>query len=370
MRIASLFAAGVAAMFGLVSSIPAADAKARVVKFGKAGNWNVRAVYSSRGPFDHCSANARYKSGTRVSIIAYKSGNWRLWFAHKNWPNRQRSKFPATLTVDGRVVLRHTGNYKGRNAYVDLGRNVKRVRAIMRGRTMAIRTPNGSSRFSLNGTNRATRMIARCWKTHYKRSTGGAFGSANNKAPGGAFGGRRTANNKTGGAFGSGSKKFLELSRADTMEVATRYLAKATQPYAILPKNKSPLKYFPVNWRMRDGSVGGMRIFRNSRANVEKLLTSLLADQAKHCSGRNASEREKLRNVNGRQMIKARGVCQNSQGTTVRTQYRVAEIGNSLTMMIMEIRSAGNKGSRPKSSGKSSPSSNDGALRIPGPNEL
>jgi len=294
------FAIGLAVMAQTVST----EAKVRIIPYAKSGAWTVRAVYASSGLFDHCSANTRYQSGTRVSIIAYKSGNWRLWFAHDAWPDRGTASFAAQVQVDGRTVLNQAGRYKNRNAYIDIGRDVSRIVALMRGNTMAIVTPTGVSRFSLNGTNQATRQVAGCWKAHYQRTTpGGAFGSANN-ATSGAFGG----SNAGSGAFGGGVRKpsSNELSRAETLEIATSYLGKASQPYSILSPEKAPLKHFPVNWKMQDGSIGGMRVFGNTTTSVDGLLGTLLADQAKYCKGRNASQREAGKVIQGRQVARAR----------------------------------------------------------------
>lgn len=356
MKAAPYLVAG--AVLGITTglAVGAADAKVKVVPYSKAGNWNIRAVFSSSGRFDHCSANARYQSGTRVSIIVYRSSNWRLWFAHSDWPDRGRAKFPATVSVDGRTVLNRSGQYKGRNAYIDLGRDIDRVKALMRGRSMSIITPSGTSRFSLRGTNRATRQVAGCWKAHYRRSTpsGGAFSSANQSQ--GAFG----SANQNRGAFGSTNRAVRrrpsnELSRANTLEIATRYLSKARQSYSILSRDKQPLKYFPVNWRMQDGAIGGMRVFRNTSAPVGKLLGTLLSDQAKHCKGRNASQREPETVIRGRNVARARGVCETSSGRVLNITYKVAELGRRMVMMVMEIKSSTGAG---------------GDKRPPGPNEL
>lgn len=361
MKAAPFLVAGAVLGIATMLTVPTADAKVRVVPFAKAGNWNVRAVFSSSGAFDHCSANARYRSGTRVSIIVYRSGNWRLWFAHNSWPDRGRATFDARVVVDNRVVLNQTGRYKGRNAYIDLGRQVDRVKALMRGRSMAIVTPAGTSRFSLTGTNRATREVARCWTTSNRRRSpdSGAFGSANANRGGGAFGSRSSIN----------SQKFSELSRANTLEIATQYLSKAKQPYAILPRKKGPLKHFPVNWRFQDGAIGGMRVFRNARAGVGKLLGTLLSDQAKNCRGRNASEREPDRRLRGRNIASATGICQGSDGQVVNTKYKVAEIGQGMVMVIMELRSRRGAGGQ-IGSNTTKPQSQDSEIRIPGPNEL
>ena len=344
-----------------------ATAKVRVVPYAKEGVWQVRAVFSQRGPFDHCSANAKYKSGTRVSIIAYRSGNWRLWFSHPSWPDRGRKTFPATLRVDGRTVLNRTGHFKGRNAYIDLGRDIKRVKALMRGRQMAVVSPSGTSRFSLKGTFRATVSVAGCWKANYRKpSSSGAFGSANNSAGGGAFGGGAASG---GGAFGGKVTRKApsnQLTRANTLELATQYLAKAKQPYAILPANKNTLRHFPVNWKYSRGGIGGMRVFKNTNVSVEKFLSVLLADQAKLCKGRNASQRGDLRTIQGRQMVRAKGVCETNKGAVLDITYKVAELGRRMVMMVMEVKSKRVGGT---AAGKPSPGGS-GAIRVPGPQEL
>jgi hypothetical protein len=349
-----------AASFPFAVHVAPAQAKVRVVPYAKAGVWHVRAVFSARGPFDHCSANAKYKSGTRVSIIAYKSGNWRLWFAHPSWPDRGLTTFPATLQVDGRTVLTRTGNFKRRNAYIDLGSDINRVKALMRGRQMAVISPSGTSRFSLNGSFRATVTAAKCWKSNYTApSSGGAFGAANNSGRG-AFG---------GGAFGGTAPRKTpanQLNRANTLELATQYLAKSKQPYAILPANKNTLKHFPVNWKYSRGGIGGMRVFKNTSVSVEKLVSVLLADQAKLCKGRNASQRDGLRTVQGRQMIRAKGVCETSKGAVLDITYKVAELGQRMVMMVMEVnakRPGGHAGGNSSSGGT-------GPIRMPGPQEL
>jgi hypothetical protein len=314
-----------------------AEAKVRVENYSKAGLWSIRAVFRDPGPFDHCSANARYKSGTTVSIIAYRSGNWRLWFAHPSWPDRGSQRFPAQLEVDGRTVLERDGNFKGRNAYIDLGGDINKVKALMRGKRMSVVTPSGTSRFSLNGTFRATVEAARCWKANYQTGGSRAFGSTNNGGgSGGAFGGNAPAPNP----------KITQLSRANTLELTTRYLAKSKQAYSILPAEQNTLKHFPVNWKYGGGGNGGMRVFTNADVAVDKLLATLLSDQAKYCSGRDASQREDVRTVQGRRMVRARCVCETDNGSVLNITYKVAELGQQMVMMVMEVQSAAGSGSR------------------------
>ncbi len=191
---------------------------------------------------------------------------------------------------------------------------------------MTVISPSGTSRFSLNGTFRATVTVAKCWKSNYTApSSGGAFASANNSGRG-AFG---------GGAFGGIAPRKTpanQRTRANTLELATQYLAKSKQPYAILPANKNTLKHFPVNWKYSRGGIGGMRVFKNTSVSVEKLLSVLLADQAKLCKGRNASQRNGLRTVQGRQMIRAKGVCETSKGAVLDITYKVAELGQRMVI--------------------------------------
>lgn len=361
MKLARILVIGAAAAAAQCAVPAIATAKVKVVPYVKSGNWNVRAVFSANGRFNHCSGTARYQSGTRVSIIVYANTNWRLWFAHSSWPRRPRSTFASTVRVDGRVVLNRQGVFTGRNAYVDLGRDVSKVRALMRGRSMAISTPAGTSRFKLTGTNRATQAIARCWKANNRRTypRGGAFGGgAVSGGASGAFGGGTTARR-------SSSK---QLSRGATMEIATEYLSKASQSYSILPKGKSPLKHFPVNWKLQNGSIGGMRVFRDTNASVDKLLGVLLSDQAKNCKGRNATEREASKLIRNRRIARARGVCETSTGSVLNVSYKVAELGRRMIMIVMEVETTRNGGS--SGTGQKRSRGKDDAIYIPGPSEL
>jgi hypothetical protein len=229
---------------------------------------------------------------------------------------------------------------------------------------MAISTPSGTSSFSLTGTNQATQALARCWTASNQQPTSGAFGSAGNSATGGAFG-SQTRNSKPN-----------ELPRANTLELATRYLGKGKQSYSILPPEKAPLKHFPVNWKLQDGSIGGMRVFKDTDVAVGKLLETLLSDQAKNCKGRNASQREPERQIKGRNLVRASGVCQTAKGNIVNLTYKIAEIGRRMVMVVMEIRS-GDQTVRPSTNkapdlNSTAPSSksNDEEIRLPGPNEL
>lgn len=362
MKLARILVIGAAATAAQCAIPAIATAEVKVVPYTKSGNWNVRAVFSANGAFNHCSGTAQYQSGTRVSIIVYANTNWRLWFAHSSWPSRPRSTFASTVRVDGRVVLNRQGVFTGRNAYVDLGRDVSRVRALMRGQSMAISTPAGTSRFKLTGTNRATQAIARCWKANNLRThpnSGGAFGgNAVSGGASGAFGGGTTARR-------SGSN---QLPRGATMEIATEYLSKAPQSYSILPKDKSPLKHFPVNWKMQDGSIGGMRVFSNTSASVDKLLGVLLSDQAKNCKGRNATEREPSKLVRDRRIARARGVCETSTGSVLNVSYKVAELGRRMIMIVMEVKTTA--GGVNSGTGQKRSRGKDDAIYIPGPSEL
>ena len=105
-----------------------------------------------------------------------------------------------------------------------------------------------------------------------------------------------------------------------------------------------------------------MRVFQNTFVSVEKLLSTLLSDQAKFCKGRNASQREAVRNVQGRQMIRAQGACENGNGSVLNITYKVAELGQRPVMMVMEVKSAGGASTSGKASG--------GPIRVPGPQEL
>ena len=98
---------------------------------------------------------------------------------------------------------------------------------------------------------------------------------------------------------------------------------------------------------------------------------ALLADQAKHCSGRNASQREPQRQINGRNFAKARGVCKSNNGKVLNLTYKVLELGQRMVMIVMEIGSAGGAKSVQSIPNKAAPNAGTGnTIRVPGPNQL
>ncbi|MEL6299893.1 MAG: hypothetical protein AAFQ45_15115 [Pseudomonadota bacterium] len=325
------------AALAMAASTPlAAEAKVKSTRYAKAGNWTINSVIGSNGAFNHCSARAVYRSGMEVFLIAYNSGAWSIQFYRKDWPNRKDTKFPATLLVDGREIMRTQGRFRGRSAFLDLGRSARNRRAIMRGNIMTVRSASGESRYKLTGTNRAAGVVARC----LQRYQGTIVANRNE----GAFGGGARQGNPGGneGAFGGGNTNKAAprrnpaiVSRAQTLEFAARYLSKAKMRYEILQKEKNVFRYFPVNWRYADGRIGGMLVMQTRKLNAETGLTSLLRDQAKWCKGRSATDRRPLTGQPGRRLARARGICE-ANGRVTEVEYSVAELGNNRIMLIAE----------------------------------
>ncbi|MEM1307803.1 MAG: hypothetical protein AAGG99_09770, partial [Pseudomonadota bacterium] len=229
------------------------------------------------------------------------------------------------------VVLRNQGNFRGRSAFIQLGRSLERVRAIMRGRVMSIDTPSGRSSFRLDGTNRAARVVAKCWDRHRKVNTArnnGAFGAAPPRSSGGAFGAAPPprANNSAG---------RRKMSRAVTMEYAVRYLSKAKERYEILSSGKNVFKSYPVNWRYGSGRLGGMMIVNSRNEDAEKGVQSQLSSLARGCKGRSATERRPTAGQPGRKIARARGMCE-IDGTMYSYDYTSAELSGNRLMLIVE----------------------------------
>ncbi len=308
-----------------------ARSKANIKRFSKSGSWIIHVVYSDTGSFSHCTASARYRSGTRVAFTAFESGLWLLQFYKSDWPRRVRTKFPARLKVDGRTVLRGNGFFRGRSAFINLGRSADRVTALMRGRVMTIRTPSGSSSFRLDGTFKAAGQVARCWNA--KRNTNadafagnnqGAFGRA--PRSGGAFGG-------SGSSTGTGAKV---LSRGKTLDIAIRYLSWANRPYTILPSGENVLKQFPVNWKYTNGLIGGMKAYTGTGVTPQSALQRLLAQQAADCNGRSTIERQQpLTLKSGRVVKRARGICTLQSGNMLSMHYRATKLTSDTLAVIV-----------------------------------
>ncbi len=336
----------------------------KVVDYAQSGDWKIRAIFAKDGGFNHCSAMKPYSDGTRVGFIAYASGLWRLQFYKSDWPQRKVVPFPARLEVDGRSVLSGRGFFRGRSAFIDLGRSAERVSALMKGKAMTIRSPSGSSTFSLGGTYNAVITVVRCWKDK-RQSVGVAGGSAPPQANQGAFGNNATGNGAFGTAPPSQQGRAKVLSRAQTLDLATSYLSASKSPYKFLPANKNVLKRFPVNWRFDNGLVGGMKIFTNTDADPAKVLKRLLAQQAENCKGRSATEPvAPLRlKKSGRIVHRARGACETPTGSVLQTSYRVSRIKSGILMVVMHV------GAKKLFTEKPLPPAGGGD-REPAPNEL
>ncbi len=189
---------------------------AKTVPFSKYGAWKISAGLDKFGRLSFCTASGRYTSGTHFSIIFNRrKASWLLQFYHRDWPFR-RGKTPVILRVDGRELSRTQATYYKNSVFVNLGRQISRVKRLMRGRRLSVLTSRGRSAYSLNGSSRATLEVAKCVKYFANRggsggafggnpNSGGAFGGASNRSgSGGAFGGG--GNNRSGGgAFGGGN---------------------------------------------------------------------------------------------------------------------------------------------------------------------
>ena len=364
----------------------------KTYQFAKAGSWSIKTLYNKQN-FVSCYARVRYRSGINLSLIAYASGQWSLQFYRDDWPKREVSQFPATLEVDNKVISRGNATYRGRSVFVSIGRDADRVRALMRGRVMTIRSQSGVSSFKLTGSFKAAQQVAECWTQQRRKANSGAFA---NNAPGngGAFGngGRGNDNsgafnapprNNNGGAFGApgggngqqarrpnnglpGNRQNV-MSRGGTMEYAARYLARSPQRYEILPTSENVFRNFPVNWRYESGRVGGMMVVAVGRPDAEKGIALLLSDQTKLCEGRSATERKPTTGEVGRRVAKASGICQGRSGVS-KLDYFAVEFGANRMALIVEM-SKSSQDNAGRSNGFRPYGSNP-MQRIPGPNEL
>lgn len=347
----------------------------------KSGSWSIETLYNNN-VFVSCFARVRYKSGITVSMIAYHSGNWSLQFYRDDWPMREVSTFPATLEVDGRVISRRNATYRGRSVFVPVGTDSERVRALMRGRVMTIRSQSGVSSFRLTGSNRAAQEVARCWTDQrQKAGTGGVAGNnngafGNNKgAPnnGGAFGAPPRDNSGAFGGPGSGQQarrptdRRNVMSRGGTMEYVARYLARSPQRYEILPSSQNVFRNFPVNWRYENGRVGGMMVVAVTVPDAEKGISILLSDQTKLCEGRSATERKPTTGEAGRRVAKASGICEGKNGVSTLDYYAI-EFGSNRIALIVEMSKASQDNA--ERGGGFNPYGSNPLQRIPGPNEL
>ena len=279
------------------------------------------------------------------SFTTAKRATWSLQFYHSAWPKRS-GKTPVLLRVDNRDILRTRARFLKRSVFVELGPSVDRVKALMRGRRLTVVTGSGRSAFSLKGSSGATVRVARCVKAYYRSGTG-AFAGNNS----GAFG---SAPSQSSGAFAtpSSKSKSRKLGRAQTLEIALKYLNGNKLNYKILPASANYFKNFPVNWSYGPKSYGGMMVIRNSSKTGTQQLGGLLGDQARLCTDKSAVERKPIQRMKKTTIHRASGAC-STNGQVYALRYLVIESNSAPTViMIVEMIHSSDSKKSPGVSGK------------------
>jgi len=301
-----------------ITGITGSHAGTRSVFYETTRGWNVNAVYDTgSSQFSFCSASAVYRDHTTFLISRFANGNWVISFFNDAWSESGKGSFRVDLIVDGKTIDRTTATWVGKGAIINFGQEVEKLVSIMRGYTLTIVSRTGSSKFSLEGSAKATWATLDCWKLH--ANSGGA----------------------NPGAFGAPAQAQNSLSTSNnlrliTLEAATAYLGNYNVPYKILPESENFFKNLPVNWTYGRSSVGGMLIGPSgTNYSGEQALVDLLQDQTKACTGKSAIDRQAPTMSGDVKVYRARGVCQTDKDA-FEAVYTVAD-GEAGIILIVEL---------------------------------
>lgn len=306
-----------------------ASADTRSVHYTTVAGWTVKAVYKKpTNRFSFCTAATQYRDLTYFFITVNFKGEWSLSLFNKNWPADKKGTVPVTLVIDSVVVDRTAATWIKNGAFINFGTATDKVVALMRGRALAVRTPQGTSRFALDGSYKAALAALECWRLHAD-GQGGAFGPSPPQTAG-AFGGTSPS-----AVSSEEAGKPQVLSRAKTLEVAVTYLGETGVPYKILPEQDNLFDNLPVNWTYGEGSIGGMLLLSGTGLSGEQLLISLLQDQAGFCTGKSGTNRLPVRTTNDATHYSATGACENQNGA-FSVKYKIAE-GSNFAIVVTEF---------------------------------
>ena len=287
---ATAFAA-LCAVTGTIAPVDQAAASGGVIteRFGTARNWTVLAVQDRAG-FNHCAARLADTSGIQLNLLAFDRGEWTLQLVDEAWPSRPRSTFDVTLRVDGRDVIATKGNWSGKSAFVYFGLDRAPLAALTAGRTLTVVTGAGQAHFALKGSTAAVRMTEAC---RDQNRTATAQNGTTTTAPTPAStrtsrrpGGRAQATTALQAEAIRQPSQLVKLSRADTIQMAIRYLGSQRVPFQFLPSDRNRMHHFPVNWKTPSGVIGGMMAIKGAGLTPARAIERLVAENAATCQAR------------------------------------------------------------------------------------
>ena len=325
----------------IVDSATAASAPERVRPFTKVEGWRVSTLVKDGKPAG-CVAASSYVDGT--TLIIGRGAKWWLGLDNQSWARHGTRSLNVSIAVDGKPVHQAAALQKQRLVVMEYGEDEQRLTALMAGHTISFTTLMGRSSFSLRGSARATAAVADC----VHRAAVQAAGSTGSVGVGSAGAGSGGAG--SGGAFGSGISGGAAVAgqrrvanRAQTLELATTYLAKLGTPYTLLEAGANVLKNFPVNWRFPDGGFGGMAIYTGANSDAQRLFDEFVADNARLCKGTSGLQRQAPA-VGERKIIRysAVGTCEEG-GKAYLTDFTLLA-GLDLVVAIVNIGAVGGEG--------------------------
>lgn len=231
------------------------------------GPWQGHRMEDS-GTFSHCAA-INYPRRDEVLILAIgRDGQLAVAARSPDWKFNDGAVLMATVTVDGDLIanqVQATDERAIRFVYTNDAEAAEVYKAISAGRVITIRTPSGSTTFSLAYAHEALEALIGCARDALARESDANPGVAG----------------QTGQA--------VRVDKSEAMVFVVNMLAAAGltgQVYLQPSEYRDVLPEYDVAWRNPDGTLGAAALFsKAARSDLELAASNILGGEAARCEG-------------------------------------------------------------------------------------
>ena len=284
--------------------VPFKDAEASRYQRISYGTWSGGIYINDKtGKFSHCVVSANYKSGITLLFSVTKSINWQVGFSKKTWNLTVGKKYRVRYQVDRHKVFSGTARAVSKKlSTIKLPATARLFNQMRRGRLLKVEAGDDLLKFKLTGTKRMLSRLLRCAKRNkYLVVNSSLSSSRSGSGSDNPFesGGNTVSNAQPQNAPKRPTKRAYVISADHRSEAQSWYqntlansLAGGGVSYRLIKNQGKAQKLYrkhAILWRVgvKTGIIGTLRIFAKSKP--EKLINSVLANEARKCKGDFAS---------------------------------------------------------------------------------
>ncbi|MEL6290557.1 MAG: hypothetical protein AAFQ44_02040 [Pseudomonadota bacterium] len=135
----------------------------------------------------------------------------------------------------------------------------------------------------------------------------------------------------------SSAPSYIVLDREATLEVAARYLSGAQGQYTVRASGEGTFKNFAVNWTLKSGVQGAMKVLAGRELSSKALMRRLVASEKRSCKGTKVIKSKTDAPIaDGLEPVEVVTLtCKSAKGKAIFT-YQVAQIAPSKVAIILE----------------------------------